>query len=178
MKRLPLVLATVTALALGGGCSSTPTTPSGQTSATSTASESASTTTVAVVPTTTTPTSTMPSPTPVPATSAAPKQQTVIYTCTSQPVVEPASFVLACADANTTVEHLQWSGWGQATAHASGDMRENNCTPDCADGTDVQYPASVEVTAIEGGHYTWMHVSAPQAPGGPYDYTLAPSGPR
>ena len=101
-----------------------------------------------------------------------------MYDCSRQPVETPASFVLACGDANTILTHLQWSRWGQSPAHATGSLVENNCTPDCADGRDVQYPASPTVSTIAGGRYTYMHVSAPQAPGGPYDYTLTPLGPN
>ncbi len=101
-----------------------------------------------------------------------------MYDCARQSVEIPASFVLACADANTTLTHLQWSGWGQTTAHATGDLLEKDCTPNCAEGKNVQYPASVTVSTIAAGRYTYMHVSAPQAPGGPYDYTLTPIGPN
>jgi len=126
---------------------------------------------------TTTSSAISPPATAAPTTSTAPKQRTVMYDCTRQSVETPASFVLACGDANTTLTHLQWSGWGQTTAHATGALAENNCAPNCAQGRDVQYPASVTVSTIAGGHYTYMHVSAPQAPGYRSDYALTPLGP-
>jgi hypothetical protein len=100
-----------------------------------------------------------------------------MYTCTGAAVNAPTTFVLACGDYGIELEGLRWSGWGQSVAHASGSLLENNCVPECADGTDVPYPASVEVSNVAGGHYTWMHVSSPQAPGGPYDYQLSTNGP-
>jgi len=88
-----------------------------------------------------------------------------MYNCTRGSVETPASFTLACGDANAALTHLQWSGWGQSTAHATGDLVEKDCTPNCAQGRNVQDPASVTVSTIDGGRYTFMHASVPQAPG-------------
>ncbi|MEW2507605.1 hypothetical protein AB0878_44815 [Amycolatopsis sp. NPDC047767] len=100
-----------------------------------------------------------------------------IYTCTHDAVSAPSSYVLTCADANSQLQGLRWSGWGSPTAHASGVLSQNDCIPDCADGHFVQFPASVTVTGLEGLAYTWLSVKAPQAPGGPYDFTLTSNGP-
>ena len=52
----------------------------------------------------------------------------------SQRVVRPASFVLACADANSRVDNAVWSVWAADHASGTGTMTQNDCVPDCADG--------------------------------------------
>ncbi len=90
----------------------------------------------------------------------------------------PVQYTLTCADANTWLDKLQWTGWGTPTAHATGELWQNDCEPSCARGQFVQYPASATATDMVNGHYTWLEVSAPQAPGGPYDYVIDSQGPR
>jgi hypothetical protein len=101
----------------------------------------------------------------------------VLITCGRTAVSAPSRYTLACADGGIWLEGLRWSAWGEPTGHASGNLWENDCTPSCADGHYLQYPASVTVSRLAGGRYTWLHVSAPQAPGGPYDDTVGPAGP-
>lgn len=101
----------------------------------------------------------------------------VIYTCTHDAVSAPSSYVLTCADFGVQLQGLRWSGWGSPTAHGAGDLSQNDCTPDCTQGHFVQFPASVTVSGLKGHAYTWLSVKAPQAPGGPYDFTLTSNGP-
>jgi hypothetical protein len=49
--------------------------------------------------------------------------------------------VLACADANVGVRKLRWTGWGTATARATGAAYANDCKPYCAAGRFHTYPA-------------------------------------
>jgi hypothetical protein len=49
-------------------------------------------------------------------------------------VSKPASLVLACADANYSLERIAWRGWGSATATATATARANDCKPYCAAG--------------------------------------------
>lgn len=49
-------------------------------------------------------------------------------------VSAPATFVIACADANYELTGLHWRGWGSAHATATGTARANDCTPNCAAG--------------------------------------------
>jgi hypothetical protein len=94
----------------------------------------------------------------------------VIYTCARVPVVEPNSFILTCADAGTILQNLRWSGWGNATATATGIVHEHVCVPNCAESTSYDnYPATATVTDLAGGHYGTITVDAPTAPGvGPH----------
>ena len=115
-------------------------------------------------------------PSPVSATSPAPATQPVIYDCVGHPVVAPSVIVLACADGGLGLRNLSWSGWGQATAQASGDAWQNTCTPNCAQGTLVYTPATVTVSALSGGRYTWMQISDPQKPDLSHGFPLTVSG--
>ena len=52
--------------------------------------------------------------------------------CLGKPQATPAAVVLACADATFGLRKLRWSGWGKATARATGVAYANDCTPKCA----------------------------------------------
>ena len=83
----------------------------------------------------------------------------------AQMVAEPASYALS-PDGATDLTDLTWRGWGQPTAVATGQLKIDNCVPDCASGTfRGLLTATVTVTGLEpaGGEsfYTLMYVSAP-----------------
>jgi hypothetical protein len=60
------------------------------------------------------------------------------------PVVsKPASMVLACADANYSLERIAWHGWGTASATGNATARANDCKPYCAAGHFHTYPVTV-----------------------------------
>ena len=61
--------------------------------------------------------------------------------------VKPSGLVLSCADANTALETLKWSAWGQSTAKATGVFSENDCSPTCVAGTFNRYKANVTLSA-------------------------------
>ncbi|HET7567626.1 MAG TPA: hypothetical protein VFJ91_06520 [Gaiellaceae bacterium] len=61
--------------------------------------------------------------------------------CAGKPVAKPREVVLACADANFGIRKLRWSGWGRATARATGTAYANDCTPYCAAGHFHTYRA-------------------------------------
>lgn len=63
-------------------------------------------------------------------------------------VSEPATLVLACADANYEVARLAWHGWGRATASATAVARANDCTPSCAAGRFHSYRVRVTATRL------------------------------
>lgn len=117
-----------------------------------------------------------PHPAPVAATSAPPAPSAVIYDCLSHPVSAPSEIILTCADAGIGVKNLTWSGWGHATATASGNAWQNNCNPDCAQGTYVYTAATVTVSALSGGRYTYMQISDPQQSDISHGYALTTSG--
>jgi hypothetical protein len=100
----------------------------------------------------------------------------VIYDCQGHPVVAPSEIVLACADAGIGIKKLTWSGWGHATASASGNAWQNTCNPNCAQGTFIYTPATVTVSAFSGGRYTYMQISDPQQPDISHGYLLTVNG--
>lgn len=65
----------------------------------------------------------------------------VVLDCAAKPQVRPSSYVLACADAGLGLESVRWTTWTPRLASGYGTFYENNCTPDCADGKIIRYPA-------------------------------------
>jgi formate-dependent nitrite reductase cytochrome c552 subunit len=63
------------------------------------------------------------------------------WNCTSPGRVKPTSILLACGDGNARAVHLTWQQWGTRLANGRGDLTQNDCSPDCADGTFHTYPA-------------------------------------
>ena len=82
--------------------------------------------------------------TPAPAAAAAVAQRTtVVVDCSGQRQTRPSSFVLTCADANDALSGLHWASWAAGQAFGTGTEKVNTCTPDCADGKLVSYPALI-----------------------------------
>jgi hypothetical protein len=63
-------------------------------------------------------------------------------------VSKPASLILACADANYSLERISWRSWGHATATATATARANDCKPYCAAGHFHTYPVTVTVDKL------------------------------
>ena len=51
--------------------------------------------------------------------------------------------ILTCADANDALTALHWASWATGQAFGTGTEKVNTCTPDCADGKFVSYPALI-----------------------------------
>jgi hypothetical protein len=122
------------------------------------------------------------SPASSPSPSAAVAPAAVIYTCESQPFTEPSGYTLACADGNGGLSGMSWPSWTADGATGTGEYYQNDCTPDCADGTFVDYPATVTlsnpIASPDGGEYfTQMTVVSTGLPGGSNTWTLGPDGP-
>jgi hypothetical protein len=115
---------------------------------------------------------------PTPAATQEATPQATLTTCDHSAVTTPANYLLACADGTLWLASLHWSGWDSPTATARGTLWRNDCTPNCANGQYLPYHASVSVSGLSGDRYTRMHVTAPQAPGGPFDYVIGPNGPQ
>ena len=78
------------------------------------------------------------------ATAASPSgHPTALPDCLGKPVVQPATVILACADANFGVKKLAWIGWGGARTAATGVAYANDCTPNCAAGHFHNYSAMI-----------------------------------
>ncbi len=86
-------------------------------------------------------------------------------TCAGRPAVRPAAVVLACGDANFGVRGLHWTGWGDATARATGTAYANDCKPYCAAGHFHSYPAVVVAFGRQTCHgvpaYAKVRISFP-----------------
>lgn len=59
---------------------------------------------------------------------------------------KPTELVLSCADANSMLTEMTWSGWSNGRAKGAGAYEANDCTPTCAAGTFRTYPARVLLT--------------------------------
>jgi hypothetical protein len=64
-----------------------------------------------------------------------------VMTCAGKPVVKPATYVLACADANAYFVNIRWASWTALSAAATATYVQNDCAPNCAAGKFVKYPA-------------------------------------
>jgi hypothetical protein len=60
----------------------------------------------------------------------------------------PAMLVIACADANYSLDGLKWRGWGRPLASASGTARANDCKPYCAAGHFHSYRVTVSADRL------------------------------
>ncbi len=67
-------------------------------------------------------------------------------------LIEPATILLACGDGEIAAVGLTWTQWGTTTATGYGTVTEDNCVPNCADGTDVPYQATVTLSRPVKGH--------------------------
>jgi hypothetical protein len=68
--------------------------------------------------------------------------------------VEPSGYIFTCADDGVGLQDLHWTAWSPALASASGTYYENQCTPDCAAGHFLKYPALVVLwgSGVVKGH--------------------------
>jgi hypothetical protein len=74
---------------------------------------------------------------------AAAQRGAVVVNCLGKQQTRPLSFVLTCADANDALSGLHWVSWASSQAFGTGTEVVNTCTPDCADGKLVSYPALI-----------------------------------
>jgi hypothetical protein len=78
----------------------------------------------------------------------------VLFDCLGHGQAEPTGYILTCADADSVLDHLTWMSWTAQQAVAAGDHELNNCTPNCAEGRFINYPAIVTLWRSEpvSGH--------------------------
>ncbi|MFE0177523.1 protein kinase [Streptomyces sp. NPDC059002] len=101
-----------------------------------------------------------------------------IADCQGRTLNRPDWLLLACGDGKAGVLDLVWSGWGTATARATGRGWHVVCEPDCANGREVKYPVTVTVSGLAATRYTLMRVDSPQTPDDPVRfYALDENGP-
>jgi hypothetical protein len=100
-------------------------------------------------------TTTMAAPTTIttaaPTTATAPSSAVLSCGPGSTPNMRPTLIYIGCADGAISLTKITWSAWGSTSGSGSGTLNENDCTPDCADGTFHSAPASVVVSNPVGG---------------------------
>jgi hypothetical protein len=86
-----------------------------------------------------------------------------VMTCTGATVVKPTAYTISCADANSALAKLHWTIWVKGGARATGTFSENDCTPYCAAGKFISYPAKVALsgarTTAHGLLYTRLTIT-------------------
>jgi hypothetical protein len=70
----------------------------------------------------------------------------VLWDCESVGRVEPAAFVLACADGNAGLTGLHWTRWAPDGAAGTGTEYVNDCQPYCAAGHFHNYPVDIRLS--------------------------------
>lgn len=83
----------------------------------------------------------------VPTTAANQALVPSVLTCAGKTTVRPSSYVLACADANTYFTSVHWTTWTARSATGTATLVQNNCTPTCAAGKFLKYPAKLTLSA-------------------------------
>lgn len=86
-----------------------------------------------------------------------------IMTCAQIAVLHPSSFVISCADGNSYLQKIKWTKWTSTVAKATATYTENNCTPYCAAGKFINYPAKLTLSTVKssssGKLFTKLFVS-------------------
>ena len=59
---------------------------------------------------------------------------------------QPQAIIIACGDASLGVTGLTWSSWTQKSATGTGTGQINDCTPDCAHGTQKSAPMQIDLS--------------------------------
>lgn len=86
------------------------------------------------------------SPTPAPVQAASSQRASakpVVFDCLNHSVAKPGTYVLTCADYGSILAHLDWQSWTSTQAVATGVHQLNDCTPNCAEGKFINYPAAI-----------------------------------
>jgi hypothetical protein len=94
--------------------------------------------------------------------------------CNGELRTQPTQIIVS-GDGSAFIKDLSWTGWGSDGATGSGTLELDNCEPNCAQGKDAPYQATVTVsglTAYAGGKqaYADMTVTAPGSSYGTQSY--------
>jgi hypothetical protein len=73
---------------------------------------------------------------------------THLMTCSHTLTTKPSNYVVSCADANSGWSGVTWSSWTTATAVGKGTYYQNDCTPNCAAGRVIKYPATIHLNKV------------------------------
>jgi hypothetical protein len=58
---------------------------------------------------------------------------------------KPESLTSTCADYGMAIFNIKWKIWGATGAFGTGTYSENQCKPNCAEGTRVETPVSIQL---------------------------------
>jgi hypothetical protein len=61
--------------------------------------------------------------------------------------VRPAEIYIS-GDGSLFVKGIAWYGWGDATVTGYGTLWQNDCTPDCVQGTFSTVPATITLSVL------------------------------
>ena len=71
---------------------------------------------------------------------------TVLPDCLGKPQTAPTEITLACGDGNESLFGIRWTGWGATFAAGLAKISIDDCKPNCAAGTEHDYPVVVVVS--------------------------------
>jgi hypothetical protein len=97
----------------------------------------------------------------------------------TSPVVKPTTVYLACATGGISVVEIKWQSWGRSAAFGEGTLNVQTCQPNCAQGGESSYAASIEVSdpSAVSGVPVFQDVSVlPKGAAGPVESANHPGG--
>ena len=70
----------------------------------------------------------------------------VVINCSQPPQVKPEHIILTCADATLAVDKIVWNSWTNDGATGHGVEFQDNCVPNCAQGSATYAPVTITLT--------------------------------
>lgn len=78
-------------------------------------------------------------------------------------------------DSGNVVTNIVWSSWSPSTGVGQGSWNYDNCVPDCAQGTETPYSATITVSNPSSGQFTQLTEAQTGPHGQTYVFTLPDS---
>ena len=75
--------------------------------------------------------------------------ETFISECGYGYAQKPSSITLTCADGGMYIDQIDYSSWDNNSASATGIFFSNDCDPDCASGSLISNPVSIEISGTK-----------------------------
>jgi hypothetical protein len=70
----------------------------------------------------------------------------VVINCYQPPQVKPEHIILTCADATLAVDKIAWNSWTVDGATGHGVEFQDNCVPNCAEGSATYSPVTITLS--------------------------------
>jgi hypothetical protein len=70
----------------------------------------------------------------------------VVINCSQPPQVKPEHIILTCADATLAVDKIVWNSWTVDGATGHGVEFQDNCVPNCAQGSATYSPVTIRLS--------------------------------